>query len=126
MSASWYQWLAGISIAGAFGFFVSIWVGFKGLSVDQKRGAVWLAVASLVIWFVVGLRGFFSFLDARVYIPTARYGYPGITPVIFGLVLGWRRLLGVLRILHPYQDVVYFVFLFILDVFAILRIMNFY
>jgi hypothetical protein len=88
-----YQILAGISILGLISCGVFSVLRFNRISFSTKMSLIWLVIATLVIFFIVLLRGFFGLYDVKTYIPVARYGFPVIIPIMFGLCYGWNKLI---------------------------------
>jgi hypothetical protein len=103
---------------------------FGSLGRPRQLAIIWLGVALLAIWTEVLLRGLFTVLDVRVYIPTARYAYPVIIPTMLLLVAGWSywpwrsgRLTGLLVKLGP---VLFCAAFLVLDVQSVLTIIAYY
>jgi hypothetical protein len=59
-----------------------------------KVTLAWLALAMLVSWGTVYLRGLFTVIDDRMVLPVARYAYPVIIPTMLLLMAGWQHLFG--------------------------------
>jgi len=89
LSPNWYILLRYATLLGIAGGVARLSQGFGGLSRPHQLALIWLGVAVLAIWTEVLLRGLFTVLDPRLYIPTARYAYPAMIPSMLLLVAGW-------------------------------------
>lgn len=123
LSSFWYKAIAVWTGFGIIGAIISTWWIRELKSRQLVLIIVWFGVAFVVIWTMVLLRGFFTLQTDRVYIPSARYGYPVIIPTILVLIIGWRRILAPLGRL---RDVIILSGLIILDMVSITRILNYY
>jgi hypothetical protein len=81
-----YLWLAGITILGVAGFFVSATGSFSNW---RWEVIILFGLSFVMIWGMTFIRGVF-YLFFRPYLPSARYAYPAIIPTLTILLLGWN------------------------------------
>jgi len=94
LNSSIYWALAGVTGLGVLGAILALWPSTKGKSRSWMLALGWLGLAAAVIWLSALLRGFFTTLDQRAYIPTARYAFPAMIPTMLVLVAGCKQVFG--------------------------------
>ena len=121
----WYRFLAlitVISMAGILWGFIETW---QERALQWKIAVLWLILAGGLIWVAAIMRLELPVWNSNVFIPSARYAYPAITPTMFVFVAGWRFIINRL----PYQHIgrILLVFsLVVLDIFSLITIFKFY
>jgi hypothetical protein len=89
LAPSWYILLRYGTLLGIAAAALRLLLIFGGLGRSRQLAIIWLGVALLAVWAEVLLRGFFTVLNIKPYIPTARYAFPVIIPTMLLLVAGW-------------------------------------
>ncbi len=116
---------------GLFVILIFIVIGFPfkireitALISESQRGAlIWLGIAGIFLWVVVGFRGFFTVLDSRLVIPASRFVYPAIIPTSLFIVAGW---FGMPFLSTRIKSIAGLVILYILNLVSILTIVAYY
>ncbi len=119
-------WYNGLAIATALGLLGAAFGAARRCArwkFPWQNALLWLALAGLAVWGPVMLRGLFSTLDSKSYIPTARYGFPAMLPTILAVTAGWQFLLS----RKPWLSALLLTAgLAVLDVAAVITILSFY
>ena len=123
-SVWWYRILRGLSLLSIVGMISVVHYARKRSQVLHLV-SIWFIMGCVLIWGQVLIRGFTTVMEQRVYIPTARYGYPAVVPTLsfIGAGLGW---LTDNKRLRNWLVGVILLSLVVLDVVSIVTIIKFY
>ncbi len=119
----WYWLLAAATVVAAGLSLPVFWVRFRQAERPIKIALLWLGLAGLSIWLSALLRGFFTVPLSRLYLPTARYTYPAVTPTLLLLSAGAMSLLGLVR---RFGGALFIGGFLILDLVSLLTIYQYY
>ncbi len=118
------QWITALGLIGAAMF---LW---------RKRHFIpWteIMVLGLILissWGATAIRGGGSLLDRHPLVPWARYALPAIIPTALLLCVGWREILTqlghILKLSLWQQNLIFVIFMFTLDLFALLGIARYF
>ncbi len=94
MAPGWYNLLAIFSALGIVGGLLALFRSHSHHSRPVQLGILYASSATLLLWAIVLLRGYFSVLGGDIFVPVARYAYPVVIPTLLLLSAGWHELLG--------------------------------
>jgi len=118
------QWVTAMGLLGA-----ALFLWRKARSIPWTEVTV-LGLMVLVGWGITAIRGSGSLLMRYPLIPWARYAFPVIIPTALLLCTGWKEILGhlghILRLSVPQQGLIFAIFMFTLDFFALLGIARYF
>ncbi len=90
LAAPWYWMLGVISLAGiGAGVFFGIDRLRKGVYFRTRLSLFWLGLAAVLMWLSALMRINFPVWGNQTFIPSARYTYPAILPVMLLFSSGW-------------------------------------
>jgi hypothetical protein len=120
----WYQLLHFVSLLSIVGLIYIL--GYTGRkSQVWSLAGTWFGIACILVWTQVMFRGFTTVMAEKVFIPTARYGYPAVIPTMFFLFVGLGWLVDKKRLRHG-SMVVTLLTLMVLNMVSISTIAKFY